>query len=280
MKKIVLITGATSGIGRKTAEKLAAKGFDVYIIGRSEQACRDTLEALRTIDPDNRYGYFLCDLYLQKSIRETARIIRETLPRLDVLINNAGGVHARRELTREGLEKTFALNHMAYFTLTQELLPLLLQSAPARVVNVSSGSHYKGKIEFDNLQGEKDYFVLSAYEKTKLMNVLFTKELARRYSPEQLTANCLHPGKVRTKIGTKNTNAFIGAAWNTFALLSGISEEKGAETSVFLASSDTLDKVSGRYFDESLEKAPLPDSENPELARRLWEYSEQVLASL
>lgn len=280
MKKTVLITGGTSGIGRKTAEKLAALDFNVYIIGRSEAACRQTLEQLSSINPAGRHGYYLCDLYLQKNILETAAQIRNDLPRLDVLLNNAGAVHARRELTGEGLEKTFALNHMAYFTLTTALLPLLLQSAPARIINVSSGSHYKGKIEFGNLQGEKDYFVLSAYEKSKLMNVLFTLELARRYNPAQLTANCLHPGKVRTKIGTKNTNAFMGAAWNTFALLSGISEDKGAETSVFLASAEELNGISGRYFDESREKEPLPDAQNPELAKKLWEYSEQILKNL
>jgi len=280
MKKTVLITGGTSGIGRKTAEKLAALDFNVYIIGRSEAACRQTLEQLKNINPGGTHGYYLCDLYLQKNILETAAHIRNDLPRLDVLLNNAGAVHARRELTGEGLEKTFALNHMAYFTLTTALLPLLLHSAPARIVNVSSGSHYKGKIEFDNLQGEKDYFVLSAYEKSKLMNVLFTLELARRYNPAQLTANCLHPGKVRTKIGTKNTNAFMGAAWNTFALLSGISEDKGAETSVFLASAEELNGVSGRYFDESREKDPLPDAQNPELAKKLWDYSEQILKNL
>lgn len=272
--KTALITGGTSGIGHSTAILLAKKGFDVFFVGRSKESCDIVLNELKGINPQNKFGYYLCDLLSQKQIREMARKIREEHAYLDVLVNNAGGVFAARELTDEGFEKTFALNHLANFTLTHELLPLLKNAPKARIVCVSSNSHLKGKIDWDNLQCEKSYFIMSQYENTKLMNVLFAKELARKLADTNITVNALHPGVVKTKIGNKSQHAFFGFAWQTIATIAGISEERGAATSVYLASSDEVEGVTGKYFANCKEHRVNPIANDEAVAKKLWEISE------
>ena len=274
--KIILITGGTSGIGHSTALLLAKKGYDIYIVGRSQQACEKVVGELKAINPDARFGYYLCDLLSQKQIREMAQKIKAEHQHLDVLVNNAGGVFASRELTDEGFEKTFALNHLAYFTLTEELLPLLKNAPKARIVCVSSHSHLQGKMDWDNLQGEKKYFIMSQYENTKLMNVLFVKELANRLKGTNITVNALHPGVVKTNIGKKSDHAFFGFAWQTFATLAGISEERGAATSVYLASSVDVEGVSGKYFANCKEHRVNKIALDESAAQKLWEVSEKL----
>lgn len=275
--KTVLITGGTSGIGYASAIQLAQKGFDVFIIGRTEEACERVCSELKMLNPEARFGYYLCDLLSQKEIKSVAAKIIAAHDHLDVLLNNAGGVFPSRELTSEGLEKTFALNHMAYFTLTNELLPLLEKAEKARIVCVSSNSHLSGKLDFENLQGEKSYFIMSQYANTKLMNVLFTKELARRLAGKNITVNALHPGVVKTSIGQKSNSFLFGSAWKLFSTLAGISQDEGAATSVYLASSDAVEGISGKYFTNCKESAVNPIAEDAALAAKLWEYSAGVL---
>ena len=277
MQKTALITGGTSGIGHSTALLLAKKGYNIYIVGRSEEACRAVMDELRSIRPDGTFGYYVCDLLSQAQIKRMAEKIRLEHRHLDVLVNNAGGVFASRMLTDEGIEKTFALNHLAYFTLTRELLPLLQAAPEPRIVCVSSDSHLKGKIDFDNLQGEKKYFIMSQYENTKLMNVLFVKELSRRLQGTGITVNALHPGVVKTKIGSKSKNLFFGMAWQTFSVLAGISEERGAATSVYLASSEDVKGVTGQYFSDCRPAKTNPIAEDETVAKRLWEETERIL---
>ena len=278
--KTALVTGGTTGIGHSTALLLAKKGYNVYIVGRSQEACELVVGELKAANPNGKFGYYLCDLLSQKQIRTMAQKIREEHDHLDVLVNNAGGVFAARELTEEGLEKTFALNHLAYFTLTQELLPLLQRVPNARIVCVSSDSHLSGKIDWDNLQGEKSYFIMSQYGNTKLMNVLFAKELARRLTGSSITVNALHPGVVKTKIGNKSRNAFFGFAWQAMATIAGISEERGAATSVYLASSPDVEGITGKYFANSKEAKVNPIADDENVAKKLWELSEKMSNSL
>lgn len=278
MQKTALITGGTSGIGHATARLLAQKGYQVYIVGRSEEACKLVVDELKAINPKGQFGYYLCDLLSQAQIKRMAEKVRLQHKHLDVLINNAGGVFAARSLTDEGFEKTFALNHLAYFTLTRELLPLLQAAPEPRIVCVSSDSHLSGKIDFANLQGEKNYFIMRQYENTKLMNVLFVKELARRLQGTGITVNALHPGVVKTKIGNKSKHAFFGTAWRVFSAVAGISEERGAATSVYLASSDDVKGITGGYFANSKPSKTNPLAEDAAVAKRLWEETERVLS--
>lgn len=279
MQKKVLITGGTSGIGHSSALLLAEKGFDVYIVGRSPEACEALMTELRTVRPQGNFGYYVCDLLSQEQIKRTAEQIRLEHASLDVLLNNAGGVFASRMLTGEGFEKTFALNHLAYFTLTRELIPLLREASEPRIVCVSSNSHLKGKVEFDNLQGEKNYFIMSQYENTKLMNVLFVKELARRLQGTGITVNALHPGVVRTDIGNKSKNPLFGTAWKVWSTVAGISERKGAATSVYLASDEAVKGVTGRYFSDCRESKVNPQADDEAVAKKLWEISENLVSA-
>jgi NAD(P)-dependent dehydrogenase (short-subunit alcohol dehydrogenase family) len=274
--KTILVTGGTSGIGHSTALLLAKKGYDIYIVGRSQQACKKVVGELEAINPRAKFGYYLCDLLSQKQIREMAKKIKGEHQHLDILVNNAGGVFASRELTDEGFEKTFALNHLAYFTLTEELLPLLKNAPKARIVCVSSNSHLQGKIDWDNLQCEKKYFIMSQYENTKLMNVLFVKELANKLKGTNITVNALHPGVVKTRIGNKSQNSFFGFAWQAVSSLAGISEERGAATSVYLASSDEVEGISGKYFANCKEHRINKIAEDGSIAKKLWEISEKL----
>ncbi len=276
-RKQVLITGGTSGIGYATAKRLAEKGFDVYLIGREEEACRLVTEELRAAHKDGTFGYFVCDLLSPRQIMKTADIIRKQLDRLDVLVNNAGGVFASREVNETGWEKTIALNHMAYFLFTRELLPLIKKAVKGRIVCVSSHSHLSAKLDKENIQGEKKYFIMAQYGVSKLLNVLFVKEMARRLEGTGITINALHPGVVKTKIGEKSNSFFFGTAWKVFSLISGISVEEGAATSVFLAESTLAEGISGKYFSRCKETRVNPIADDEEAARWLWVYSENLL---
>ena len=269
--KICLITGANAGIGKVTALALARKGATVVMVcrdrTRGEAACAD----IKQLSGNPNVELLLADLSSQAQIRTLAAEFKSRHERLDVLLNNAGLYMATRTLTADSIETTFAVNHLAYFLLTHLLLDVLKQSAPARIINVSSGAHKRGKIDFNNLQGEQSYSGVYAYSNSKLANILFTRELARRLAGTNVTANCLHPGVVATHI-FHSTPKVIDWLVQMFAM----SPENGAQTSIYLASSPEVAGVSGKYFYQQQEKMPRPAALDDEVAGRLWTVSAQL----
>jgi NAD(P)-dependent dehydrogenase (short-subunit alcohol dehydrogenase family) len=277
-EKVFLITGATAGIGKETARGIARTGARVVIIGRNKEKCEQVLEEIRLTTGNQNLDSLVADLFSIAEIRRAADEFKSKYDRLDVLVNNAGAIFDKRETTVDGLEKTFALNHISYFLLTNLLLDTIKQSTPARIVSVSSIAHqFAGKIDFDDLQFErKGYSSMTAYGQSKLMNILFTYELARRLKGTNVTANCLHPGGVASNFADNTGGLLKLAAWffkNTFA----ISSEKGAETSVYLAASPEVEGISGKYFDNKKQKLSSKISYDESLQKRLWEKSEEIV---
>jgi NAD(P)-dependent dehydrogenase (short-subunit alcohol dehydrogenase family) len=274
-EKVCLITGATSGIGKATAMELVKMGASVVMVGRDRGRGEAALAEIKEKSANASVDLMLADLSSQQEIHRLAGEFKEAYPRLDVLINNAGLFRSKRITTADGLETTFAVNHLAYFLLTKLLLDVLKASAPSRIVNVSSGDHSNGTIDFDDLQGEKGYKGAKAYSQSKLADVLFTYELARRLEGTGITANCLHPGAgVRTNFGSGVSGVFglIVRALRPFM----ISPEKGAETSIYLASSPEVEGLSGRYFVKKAEARSSDVSYDESRARRLWEVSAEL----
>jgi NAD(P)-dependent dehydrogenase (short-subunit alcohol dehydrogenase family) len=269
--KVCLITGATSGIGKATAMKLASMGASVVMVARDRGRGEAAMAEIKVGSANASVALMLADLSSQEDIRRLAHEFEEAYPRLDVLINNAGVIRSERITTADGLETTFAVNHLAYSLLTNLLLDMLKASAPSRIVNVSSGEQRNGIIDFDDLQGEKGYKGAKAYSQSKLATVLFTYELARRLEGTGVTANCLHPGVVGTNLGSGVSGAFGVMVRALTPLMK--SPEKGAETSVYLASSKEVESVSGRYFVKKAEARSSDASYDERLARRLWEVS-------
>ena len=274
--KIVLITGASSGIGLATAEALAAKGAELILVARSEEKLKQVIEQIISKTGNKNIRYYLADFSSQASIRSLADQIKRDYQKIDVLLNNAGGVFPEFKLNQDGLEMTIATNHFAYFLLTNLLLDLVKKSDYARIVNVASESHYKGKIDFDSFTKEKGYFIMKAYEQSKLANVLFTAALADKLKDTQVNVNCLHPGFVKTDIGNKDTQWFVKIFWTLASRLAAISVESGAQTSLYLASSPELKGITGKYFDKCKEKDPAPLAKDKELQKELWRVSEQL----
>ncbi len=271
----VLITGGNAGIGLATAIALAKKGANVYIVSRNQEKAEAAVKQINTEAGNNTAGYFIANLSSQQSIRQLAEAVKAKLPVLDVLINNAGGVFPTFMLSEDGLEMTIATNHFAYFLLTNLLLDTIKKSDYARIVNVSSNSHYKGKIDFDSFTADNGYFIMKAYEQSKLANVLFTQELAERLQGSQVTVNALHPGFVKTEIGTKGTQWYASWIWTMMARIGAISVEEGAKTSIYLASSDEVETVSGKYFDKCKTREPNPVAGDKALQKQLWAESER-----
>jgi NAD(P)-dependent dehydrogenase (short-subunit alcohol dehydrogenase family) len=274
--KNVLITGGNAGIGLATAIDLAKKGANIFIVSRSEEKAKEAVQKINAESGNTNAKYFLADLSSQKSIRSLAEAVKKEITVLDVLINNAGGVFPDFKLSEDSLEMTIATNHFAYFLLTNLLLDLIKKSDYARIVNVSSGSHYKGKIDFASFTENKGYFILKAYEQSKLANVLFTQELAERLAATNVTVNALHPGFVKTDIGKKGTQWYANLFWTISSNLTAISVEDGAKTSIYLASSDAVKNVSGKYFDKCKEKTPAPLAADKALQKQLWAESERL----
>lgn len=274
--KVVLITGGTGGIGRATAMGLAALGASVAITGRdlprAEAAAADIRKA--TGNPD--VAPFAADLSSQVEVRGLAAAVLQAYPRVDVLINNVGGSWATRHVTADGLERTFAVNHLAAFLLTNLLLDRLKASAPARVVTVSSGAQSSGRIDFDDLQGEHDYSERKAYPQSKLASVMFTYELARRLAGTGVTANVLHPGVVNTGFGAEDAGV-IFKVLVPFMRPFMKTPAKGAATSIFLASSPEVDGVSGKYFADSSPRTSNKASYDVAAAARLWQVSAELV---
>jgi NAD(P)-dependent dehydrogenase (short-subunit alcohol dehydrogenase family) len=269
--KIVLITGGTSGIGRATASGLAAMGASVAITGRDRERAEQAAREIRTAS-GGQVHVFIADLASQSEVRRLADEVLATFPRLDVLINNVGGYWNTRHVTQDGLERTFALNHLAPFLLTDLLLERLKASGPARVVTVASGAHATGRIDFDDLQGERSYSGARAYSQSKLANVLFAYELAGRLQGSDVTSNVVHPGVVRTSFGAEDPAGFQ-------RLLSPVmrplmkSTARGAATSIHVAWAPELEHVTGRYFADSKLKRSSKDSHDAVAAARLRRVS-------
>lgn len=276
--KVCLVTGATSGIGEVTARELARLGAEVIIVGRSLEHCEATLSRIRNETGVTLGDPLIADLSSQAEIRRLAGQIRERCPRLDVLVNNAGAMFLKRRESVDGIEMTLALNHLSYFLLTKLLLPLITASAPARIVNVASDAHRGGKIAFDDLQGRNRYSGWRAYQQSKLANIVFTYELARRLEGSRVTANTLHPGFVRTNF-FQDWGGWIGLVTKAGASLLALTPEQGAQTSIYLASSPEVEGVTGQYFVKQKPAQSIPQSHDRSAAQRLWEISEEMTDS-
>jgi retinol dehydrogenase 14 len=267
--KTVLITGATSGIGRATALGLARMGAHLAITGRDRVRTEDAAREIRAA-AGGQVDVLVADLSSQSEVRRLAEEVLHSLSRIDVLINNVGGYWDTRHVTVDGLERTFALNHLAPFLLTNLLLDKLKQSAPARVVTVSSNAHAAGRIDFGDLQGERSYSGARAYSQSKLANILFSYELARRLLARSVTANALHPGLVNTSFGAEDP---AGVQKLLVPLLRPFmkSPARGAATSIHLASAPDLQRVTGRYFANSKPTRSSKPSFDEAVAARLWQ---------
>jgi len=273
--KVCLVTGATSGIGKAAAAALAAQGAEVVIAGRNQHKADETVSRIKTETGNNAVQYLLADFSDLDQVRELARAFKGQTSHLDVLVNNAGAFFNRRREAPNGLEMTFHVNHLAPFLLTNLLLETLQASESARIVNVSSDAHKYGRMDFENLGFGRSYSGMKAYARSKLANVLFTQELARRLDGSQTTANALHPGHVATDM-YKTSFPLVGPAIKWVMGLFALTPQQGADTAVYLASSPEVEGISGKYFAkrESVQSSPL--SYDREVAQRLWEVSEDL----
>lgn len=274
---ICLITGGNAGIGKATATGLAKKGAAVIIVARNENKAKAAVEAIRKESGNEKVSYLLADLSSQKSIRNLAIEYKAKYDRLDVLINNAGVFYSDFQLTEDNVELQFAINHLAPFLLTNLLLDVLKKSAPSRIITVSSRSHFRGKINFEDVNHSKNYEgYLKAYGQSKLANVLFTYELDRRLKGTGVTVNCLHPGVVNTSISLSNSN-FTGKLFWLFSRPFMLTPEGGAKTSIYLASSPEVNGISGKYFDKCKAKRSSDISYDENVAGKLWRLSEEMV---
>lgn len=269
-----LVTGATSGIGLETARGLARLGAHVVIVGRDRERAESARKSILESTGNPRVDVLLADLSSLAGIRGLAEDFLAQHAALHVLVNNAGTVELTRTTTVDGFEKTFAVNHLAYFLLTNLLLPRLRESAPARIVNVASEAHRFGRIDMADLQSEKSYAGMRVYGNSKLLNVLFTTALAEKLAGSHVTANSLHPGAVSTRLGAQNgalSKLLIGMFKPFF-----LSAEQGAANSLFVAASDELEGVSGKYFVKQRAVEPSRRSQRAGLARRVWAVSREL----
>jgi NAD(P)-dependent dehydrogenase (short-subunit alcohol dehydrogenase family) len=273
--KLCLITGATSGIGNAAATALAAQGAEVVIIGRNPQKTVDIVQQIKSETGNPSVNYFLADFSDLEQVRSLAADFKKHYSRLDVLLNDAGAFFLTRKATPYGVEMTFLVNHLAPFLLTNLLLDVIKTSAPARIVNVSSDSHQFATMNFDDLGFKRGYFGINAYGRSKLANVLFTYELARRLDSKTVTVNAVHPGRVSTDIW-KDSFSIFGPALKYLMSFFSLTPEQGADTLIYLASSKEVEGVTGKYFykRKAIQSSPLSYDEN--VARRLWEVSEKL----
>lgn len=274
--KRVFITGATNGIGLAAAKELARRGAKLAILARSEGRAAEALRQIRDASrPGGDVDVLLADLASQTSVRRLAAEVLERYPKLDVLVNNAGAVYSSRQVTEDGIELTWAVNHLAPFLLTTLLLDRLQKNAPARIVTTSSRAHQGARIPFNDMAGERSYggFGFSRYSETKLANILFTIELARRLEGTGVTANCFHPGVVAS--GFNRNNSTLMRLAMTIVKPFSRSPEKGAETLVWLADSPEVSGESGGYFVDTRRVSPSAAAQDAEAARRLWAASEE-----
>lgn len=262
--KTVLITGSTDGIGRQTAFELASRFSNIIIHGKDDKKIEKTVKFIKDNTRNENIDYVKADLSLLKDIKEMSEILEKKYKKIDVLINNAGIFSHKRIITPDGFELTFMINYLSHFYLTYLLFPLL-KNKGTRIINVSSMAH-SSDLDFDNLQGEKGYNGYTAYSYSKLMNILFTFELAERVNKYNITSNCLHPGVINTKL--------LNEGWG----MGGSSVEIGAQTSVFLAASDEVSEITGRYFVNKSVSNPAQISFDSNIRKRLWNLSEDLLS--
>ena len=272
--KTIVATGATSGIGAAAVLALAGMGARIVVIARDEARAKATMRKLEATSPGLDHRLHLADLSRMAEARKVGTAIAAGEPRVDVLINNAGAIFSNRRVTPEGLELTFALNHMAYFVLTEALRERLIATAPARVVSTSSIAHERASLDFGDLQSAKGYGGLKVYSRSKLANILFTRELARRLAGTGVTANCLHPGVVATRFG--ESSGGMAELLIPFLRPFFISAEKGADTIVYLASSPQVADTTGGYFIKRRIAEPSAAARDDAAAKRLWIESEKL----
>jgi retinol dehydrogenase-14 len=275
VNKIILVTGSTDGIGKETATALASLGAEIIVHGRNPEKTQKTVREIKDLTNNELISYLIADFTDLNQVREMATELQEKYSRLDVLINNAGGYNSRRIDTDTGVERTFLINHLAPFTLTNLLLPILKDSAPSRIINVSSQVHSMGRLNFEDLGFKKGYFGMLAYSRSKLANMLFTYELDRRLKGSGVSVNALHPGHVGTNIWA-DAAPLIGSAVKRLMKWISLSPEEGADNSIYLASSPDLNNISGLYF---MKREPVRSSSRSydrETAARLWQVSEEL----
>jgi retinol dehydrogenase 12 len=273
--KTVLVTGASSGIGLETTRGLVAQGAKVVMLVRNQAKGEAAIAEIKQGVPDARMELVLADLYTMAEVRRAAAEIKQRYDRLDVLVNNAGLIHKTRELTSDGLERTFALNHLAAFLLTYELRDLLIASAPARVITVSSFGHNFASVDWDDLAYRKNgYSEIYVYGTSKLCNIWFAVESAKRFAGKGVTSNALHPGAVASNFGASGSLFYRISAGIARPFMIG--SAKGARTSIYLASSPEVEGVSGKYFVRCREKTPSKLARDEGQAAKLWELSEKL----
>jgi NAD(P)-dependent dehydrogenase (short-subunit alcohol dehydrogenase family) len=269
-----MVTGASSGIGKETAKKLAELGATVVMVCRNRKRGEKAMSEVKRAGNGTPVELLLADFTSLDAVRAVAKEFHEKHGSLHVLVNNAGGVSVMRSETADGFETTFQVDYLSHFLLTNLLLDLLKESAPSRIINVSSASHYRGHLNFGDLQLKKGYGVMKAYSQAKLAQVLFTYELSRRLQGTGVTVNCLHPGTVATNIwkGSMGPLSFLGNISRLFL----IGPEEGAETPVYLASSPDVEGLTGKYLDHKLEKQSSDESYDQAMALKLWDESERM----
>jgi len=277
--KVCLVTGATAGIGEAAALLLAKLGATVVGVGRNPSKIDNSTQMIKEKSGNPDIAFLKADLSSQKDVRELAQQYKNQYGRLDVLVNNAGATFAERQESIDGIEMTFALNHLGYFLLTNLFLDLLEKSAPARVINVSSSLHKMGKLDFKDIPFENGYSRSKAYQRTKLANIAFTYELARRLSNQSVTVNAMNPGLVATNVGNA-AGGFTAIVKGIVDKIGAITPEEGARTIIYLASSPEVTGVSGRYF---VKENSVPSSKityDLEFCRRLWELSDSLTSRI
>ncbi|HXW95625.1 MAG TPA: SDR family oxidoreductase [Nitrososphaerales archaeon] len=273
-QRICMVTGASSGIGKETSRKLAELGATVVMASRNQKRGVRAISEIKGANNNAQVELMLADFASLDSVRALVKEFLEKHDSLHVLVNNAGGVRVTRSVTSDGFETTFQVDYLSHFLLTNLLLEVLKKSAPSRIINVSSASHYRGHMNFDDLQLKKGYGVMKAYSQAKLAQVLFTYELSRRLEGTGVTVNSLHPGAVATNLwkGSLGPFSFLGNISRLFL----ISPEKGAEAPVYLTSSSEVEGVTGKYYDRMREKQSSAESHDQAAARKLWDESERM----
>ena len=274
--KVCVVTGSNSGIGRETAEALASMGARVVMVTRSREKGSEAREAIIRATGNREVDLLICDLSIMSQVESLAEEITENYSLLDVLINNAGAVFSKRTVTLEGFERSFAVNYLAPFKLTHQLIPILKNSAPSRVINLSSGLHKRAHIDLEDLQSTKHYEGMKAYQNSKLMVLLFTYELARRLTGTSITVNAVQPGFVATNLG-RNSGSLVSSIMFRLVRPLQISPKEGAQTSIYAATAPELDGITGKCFAKSAEVKTSPESYDEDLQKRLYEKTLSLL---
>jgi len=275
--KVCIITGATDGIGKESALNLAQMGFTLCLVGRNQKKINGTLQEIQSATGNESIQFLRADLSLMSDVRLLANEIKLNYDRIDVLLNNAGAYFADHKKTSEGFEMTFSLNHLSYFLLTDLLFEMITSTPKSRIVNVASDAHLGASLNFDNLQGDGGYKGWPAYCKSKLCNIMFTYELSRSLEGNGTTANCLHPGFVNTNFGNNNKSS-VRLSLSAAKTVGAINVKKGARTSTYLASSEEVENINGKYFYKCRPKNSSDQSYIVEHQEKLWEISEKLLS--